>query len=234
MQTFSDGGATAQAWLMEDRAGSGYGRTARRTRLANEFDAYVPMETGVGCAEHGNPACLCDVVIEDPCKVLCATDEILMGRVSAEIMDGINATGADLAEWACNMLALYDLSRNVEVTLDDIGPLLMARWRASNRTLKGGLAFIEKQVLCRELLALRLTYQEAADYFCITPQEVARYASPVLYKKFGFEVLGGLWTQLLAQPYYHGLSAQLARKYGMTTNQVRQFSLMANVPKGVD
>ena len=36
---------------------------------------YEPVETGVGCAEHGLPECLCDVVIDNTIEIMVQTSE---------------------------------------------------------------------------------------------------------------------------------------------------------------
>lgn len=63
---------------------------------------YVPETTGVGCAEHNDPECLCDVIVSDPVPIRFNTSEVMFGS-SAHA-----AGGDDLYDWACLTLGAYD------------------------------------------------------------------------------------------------------------------------------
>lgn len=79
-----------------------------------EVEPYEFVQTGEGCAEHGLPECLCDVVLDGIAPV-CATNHVMFGKIAADLMVGFARRDADeFREWAGNLLALYEMARESE------------------------------------------------------------------------------------------------------------------------
>jgi hypothetical protein len=76
---------------------------------------YEPVETGVGCATHGDPDCLCDVVITQPVVVSALSTDYSYAELSGLPHGGL--------EWWLNILAVHDALTGIDKMVSASGTI---------------------------------------------------------------------------------------------------------------
>lgn len=87
---------------------------------------YEFRETGVGCAEHSDPACLCDVVVGTPVPIAPPTVPFMFEDT---ILDGLNEYGANarnIYEIASVLLGLHETYVDAGADMDNESTMGMA------------------------------------------------------------------------------------------------------------
>lgn len=85
-----------------------------RVPRPDELPRYTFRQTQVGCADHGDPNCLCDVNIVTPTAVNCET--ITYGRLAEQIVGGLNSE--TFHEFASIVLGCTELAPNIGAVPD--------------------------------------------------------------------------------------------------------------------
>lgn len=76
---------------------------------------YEPVETGVGCAEHADPACLCDVVVTEPVQIAVSTCDYEYAALSDEPQGSHG--------WWLNILAVHDALTGIDKMVSAAGSI---------------------------------------------------------------------------------------------------------------
>jgi hypothetical protein len=84
-------------------------------------------ESGVGCAEHSDPTCLCDVVVVKPVQILNRASHRFWGRALDELGDDV-VSDRNLHEAASIVLGLHKLERALQRASDQ--PMSKPVWQA--------------------------------------------------------------------------------------------------------
>lgn len=72
----------------------------------SRLPAYEFQETGVGCAAHNDPACLCDVIINEPVEVECTS--IQFQSIALQAVDAKTVSERNIYDFARYLLGGYE------------------------------------------------------------------------------------------------------------------------------
>lgn len=82
-----------------------------------QIPSYTFNQTGVGCAAHGNPTCLCDVIVSQETKI--ARVPIMFASIATS-ENGAPHRG-NIVGWASTLLACFELERRLVDRQDEQG-----------------------------------------------------------------------------------------------------------------
>jgi len=78
--------------------------------LLDHVSYYEPDETGVGCAEHHDATCLCDVIVTDPVPIRFALGRDKGSVLFSESVSAVHPVRDELIPHLCLLLGVYDAS----------------------------------------------------------------------------------------------------------------------------
>ena len=138
-----------------------------------------PYESGVGCAEHDDPTCLCDVVLGEPVPILTETRHRFWDMALHELDDDV-VSDRNLYDAACIVLGLHKLELMLVNARDQ--PTTRPIWKQLPPEVLAALknharADTPKHIAMRELEGLELTpaqLQQAAKAY-VSMASVQRY-----------------------------------------------------------
>jgi len=86
---------------------------------------YRMRETAVGCAEHSDPDCLCDVIIDKPAPIY--RGPLMMSSIALDAIDADMVDRRNIVEFYCALLGAYELYCRTVAEEDDVARDTTAR-----------------------------------------------------------------------------------------------------------
>ena len=148
-----------------------------------EIPRYQFEETGVGCAEHADPACLCDVQINSVTPIAYGPGSVLYGRLAADLCKG-EITFEGWAGWLC---AITDEAARVKVNA--LCEILAEARLASSTNQFGGDNRPYLQRAYYTLLAAGYGTEKCAELLGTTPETLFELIARQATQKIGLEGL---------------------------------------------